>query len=153
TAAGLVETLAEDALLVVGAAGGSWLQRQLLGPGHRLLVNAPGGAVVVRDAPRRAFHRMVDAAGFGVGPGMAVRDAVQVVHHASVPVADGGKLVGIFRPAATHDESATVAEVMETPVSIRVDEPLEAASALRRFLEGGPVPVVDREADLAGVVL
>ncbi|MDX1692076.1 MAG: hypothetical protein R3290_13740, partial [Acidimicrobiia bacterium] len=30
TAAGLVETLAEDALLVVGAAGGSWLQRQLL---------------------------------------------------------------------------------------------------------------------------
>jgi len=41
----LVGTLPPDTLLVVGAPGGSWLQRQFFGPGRKLIVGSPGGAV------------------------------------------------------------------------------------------------------------
>ena len=154
SAVSLVEQLAPDALLVVGAAGGSWLQRQIYGPGHRLLVKAPSGAIVVRDAPRRCYHQASDASGVAFGPQMSAVDAGRLIAHPSVPVAQDGLLVGVVRSAAIHgaDGGATVADVMEAPVSVRVDEPTDAADEIRAFLDGGPVPVVDRKGRLVGVM-
>ena len=75
--------------------------------------------------------------------------------HPSVPVADDGVLVGIVRVAdlAEGPGSETVGDVMEPPVSIEAVEAVEAIDELREFLDGGPVPVVDRDGRLLGVVL
>ena len=155
SATGLIETLDAGTLLVVGAAGGSWIQRQILGPGHRLVVKTPGGSLVVRDEVRRAFQVAVDPAGFAIGRHMALGAARSVVLHRSVPVADDGVLVGIVRAADLTERpgSATVGDVMEPPVSVEAVEAVEAVEELREFLEGGPVPVVGRDGRLLGVVL
>jgi hypothetical protein len=48
----LLDSLDRHTLLVVGAPGGSWLQRHLFGKGHRLALRAPGGVLVVRTGSR-----------------------------------------------------------------------------------------------------
>ena len=58
TAKQLLDEMDDDALLVFGAAGGSWIQRMFLGPGARLAATAPVGAVVVREQPPRVFQVM-----------------------------------------------------------------------------------------------
>lgn len=154
SATGLIETLEPGTLLVVGAAGGSWIQRQILGPGHRLVVKAPGGSLVVRDAPRRAFQGVVDPAGVAIGTQMAAAAAMGVVTHPTVPVAENGVLVGILRRAVLEGApgSVVVGDLMEPPMSIDAAEPEEAAEEIRQFLDGGPVPVVGKGGRLLGVI-
>jgi hypothetical protein len=155
SAAGLTATLNSFNLLVLGAPGGSWPQRQLHGPGHRLADAAPGGAVVVRDAPRRCFHAAADAAGpAAVGPEMSAADARRLVTAPAVPVAAAGKLVGVLRAGALDDamDESVVGDLMEPPVAVRDIEMLDAAAELVAFFEGAPVPVVDDQANLVGLV-
>ena len=78
SATALVKDLPAQTLLVLGAPGGSWLQRQLFGPGHRLQVAAPGGSIVVRHAPRRCFHAMTSPSGHVAGPHLSVADAAHL---------------------------------------------------------------------------
>lgn len=150
----LTDRLSPKGLLVLGAAGGSWLQRQFFGPGHRLTVAAPGGAVAVRSAPRRCFHALDDRHGAVVGPHMLVVDARRVFDLAAIPVAEAGHLVGVVRAStlAHSPDDATVGDVMEPPVSVAAKEPLAAAVELAEFLDGGPVPVTGSDGDLMGVV-
>jgi hypothetical protein len=154
SAAGLTDTLSPFTLLVVGAPGGSWFQRQLYGPGHRLAGSAPGGAVVVRTAPRRCFHAATNAAGRAVGPELTAADARRLVTSPATPVAAAGKLVGVLRTAALDDaaDETPVGSLMEPPVAVRATEPLDAATELHPFLDEGPVPVVDDQARLIGLV-
>ena len=154
SAAKLIETLTPETLLVVGAPGGSWFQRQIYGVGHRLQVKAPGGALLVRDAPRRSFHEVVDAEGTALGPRLRVGDARQVMTHSSAPVADEGRLVGVIRAAAIAevDPDVLVGDLMEDPVSVGISEEASAAGELVEFLDGGPVPVVDGGGRLVGVI-
>lgn len=149
-ASDLVKDLTEQTLLVLGAPGGSWFQRQFFGAGRRLLHAAPVGAVVVRDVPVRCFQRVTEAA--AVGPQLLVGDARRVVTHAAVPVAEAGRLVGIVRRSALRDDDGTrtVGEVMEPAVCVAYDEPLSAADELVAFLDGAPVPVVDDDGRLLG---
>lgn len=151
--AAILNALEPNALLIVGAPGGSWLQRQFFGPGHRLAVKAPAGAVVVRHAPRRAFHEMQDAS-LVLGPQMAAGDAIRIAAQAVVPVAESGQLVGLIRIAELLNvaPSTEIGELMEPPVSIEATEPLEAVDELRPFLEGAPVPVVTGDGKLAGCI-
>ncbi len=147
----ILDSLEPDALLVVGAPGGSWLQRQFFGPGHRLAVRAPAGAVVVRHSPRRAFHEAGDQ-GLVFGPHMAAGDALNLSDRPVVPVAEEGRLVGVVRMKVLRDVAPDVqiGSVMERPVSIGAAEPVDAARELRAFLEGAPVPVVDDSGRLIG---
>ena len=119
TAAGLTEALTASTLLVLGAPGGSWLQRQLFGPGHKLTVAAPGGAVVVRSAPRRSFHGAVDPLGWVVSPHLSVHEAQRLFDQPSLPVVEGGRLTGLVRSSALRAAPGelTVADVMEPPVA------------------------------------
>jgi hypothetical protein len=153
TAVRLVESLPPTSLLVVGAPGGSWFQRQIYGPGHRLTVAAPAGVVMVRSAPRRCFHVAGDATNSVVGSQMSVADARQVAGVPVLAVADHGVLVGIVRTAdldeATPD--AVMADVMEPPVSVGLEEPVEAVGDVAEFFEGGPIPVVDGSGRIIGV--
>ena len=150
----LINTLTPSTLLVVGAPGGSWFQRQIYGPGHRLLVAAPAGAVVVRSAPRRCYQDALDPTGVAIGPHLAIADAQRVVTHTAGPVAVAGELVGILRATAIHQapRDATVADVMESPVAVTSAEPLEAAHELAHYLDYGPVPVVDHTGRLVGII-
>jgi len=147
----LLEELPEGALLIAGAPGGSWLQRQLFGPGQRLLAKAPGGTIVVRRAPRRCFHHMIDPAGMVVGPHLSVGDARRVIAAPSAPVASDGKLVGIVRFTRAHDDRAPVGDVMEAATSVVADELSTAIGEVCDFLDHGIVPVVGKAGDLVGV--
>ena len=154
----LVASLVPRTLLVVGAAGGSWLQRQLFGAGHRLLVSAPGGAIVARSTPERCFHRVEEAHSGVASPHLAISEARRLVVRAAVPVADHGVLVGVLRRSAVVEADAggdvadELADVMEAPVAVHLTDDLAAASAVSRSLDGAPAPVIDHEGRLVGVV-
>lgn len=152
SASALLETLDPDALLVMGASGGSWWQRQMYGP-RRQLQNAPsGGVVMVRSTPVRCFRRA--SAGLVVSPWLHVVDALALMGQDVAPVVDGGLLVGIVRRHALQaaDDDAEVGSVAEEPVSVSVDEPIAAADELTTFLDGGPVPVVDTRGRYRGSI-
>lgn len=153
-AAGLIDMLNPSTLLLVGAPGGSWFQRQLFGPGHRLLVSAPSGAVVVRDAPRRCYHAATDPAGVAVGPRLTIADARRLIEHPVVPVSEAGLLVGVLRVSALTDAPGhlPVADLMEDPVAVAATEDVASATDLGEFFEGGPVPVVDHAGQLIGTI-
>jgi hypothetical protein len=144
----LVSTLGEGALLVLGAPGGSWLQRQFFGPGRQLIHAAPGGIVVVRGSPRRCFQ--VAEPAIVIGPWLPVAEAASLAETTVVPVAVDGKLVGLYRVASSSPADATVEDVMEEPLFLEADDPVESADELRSFFDGGPIPVVDSHGRLVG---
>lgn len=154
SARALVEGFEPGTLLVLGAPGGSWMQRQFFGPGRKLLYSASGGAVIVRSAPRRCFQ----AAGpvVALGAQMRVGDAAVLLDGRSiVPVAEAGRLVGIVRVDALTDfaDDATIGDVMDAPVFLHVDDPLSDSTDVSRSLSGGAVPVVDRGGHLFGEIM
>jgi len=150
----LVKSLPPQTLLVLGAPGGSWLQRQLFGPGHRMRVAAPGGAIVVRHAPRRCFHSARAASGHVAGPHLAAADAAHLFPGDIIPVAEAGHLIGIVRRSRLEGTPATspIGDLMEPPVSVGAAEPTGAAEEVRKFLDGGPIPVVDDSGRVIGVI-
>lgn len=150
----LVEDLDPTTLLVVGAPGGSWFQRQIYGPGHRLTVSAPSGVLVVRSAPARCFHVATDDHESIVGAEMSVADARRVIRHSVVAVADHGTLVGVVRAdeLAGADGDLTMRDVMHPPVSLDAAEPVEAVEDVRVFFDGSPVPVIDGSGRIIGTV-
>lgn len=150
TAAELVASLPGDTLLVLGAPGGSWWQRQFFGPGRRLIHAAPAGSIVVRAAARRCFHDLSPLAPMGAP--MLARDAFAVMDEAAAPVVDGGKVIGCIRRSAVTDAApgATVGDIMEDPVTVAADELVSSATNLASHLEGAPIPVVDDDGKLLG---
>ena len=153
SARAVVGELGETTLLVIGAPGGSWLQRQFFGPGKQLIRTAPNGTVVVRDAPERCYRRLREDA-LAFGGAMPAGEALKVVEHSAAPVVEDGRLVGIIRRSALEAAGGetTVGEAMEDPVFVYVDDPVDELAHLAEFLEGSPVPVVDRDARLLGSI-
>lgn len=146
----LVAKLDEGTLLVLGAPGGSWFQRQFFGPGRRLIQAAPGGIIVVRSTPRRCFQAADEAR--AIGPLLSVGEAASLGGASIVPVADAGRLVGLLRLDENTRRDAIVQDVMEDPLFLEADDPIEASSDLRSFFDGAPIPIVDREGRLVGVL-
>lgn len=151
----LIDGLDPSALVVIGAPGGSWFHRQISGPGHKLAVAAPVGALLVRSAPRRAFHEARAVNDAVVGLHLSAGDALKVMGHPVAAVAERGELVGIVRTSVLREVPPTVAvgHLMEDPVSVGSVEPLSSVDELRGFFDGGPVPVVDDGGRLIGLVL
>jgi CBS domain-containing protein len=152
-ASAIVESLTPTTLLVIGAPGGSWFQRQLSGPGHKLVVAAPAGAVLVRAEPRRCFMDAHDPASAAMSVHLTLRDAKRMMQDPVAPVVEEGKLVGIVRKRVLFDadDALSVGDIMESSVSVDADEPTDAAAELSDFLDGGPIPVVDQDR-LVGVI-
>lgn len=146
-ASAIVESLTPTTLLVIGAPGGSWFQRQLYGPGHKLIVAAPAGAVLVRSEPRRCFMDIHEPTTSALSIHLSVGDARRVMVDPIAPVVEEGRLVGVVRRGVIEsaDNSLAVGDLMESPVSVEAGEPTEAAAELAAFLDGGPIPVVDSE--------
>ena len=150
----LAEGLDDETLLVVGAPGGSWFQRQIYGPGRRLRVAAPAGILTVRTAPMRCFHRLDDPHDSMVGADMAVADARNLALPEVASVADHGELVGLVRRSAfaDADPQAPVRSIMELPVALAATDPVSEVDEVHEFFGDAPIPVVDDEHMLLGVV-
>ncbi|MFZ0627432.1 MAG: hypothetical protein WAN34_13130 [Acidimicrobiia bacterium] len=145
----LVETLDEGTLLVLGAPGGSWLQRAMTGPGARLRSRAPAGAVMVRSAPDRVFRWMGEPV--FVGPLRQADDTLRLHPQKVLAVADQGRLIGLVRREhlmGAGDEA--VSSVMEEALSARVDETIAEARQLEPTFGRDPIPVTDHDEHLVG---
>lgn len=152
SAAGLLDELPEDGLLVVGAPGGWWWQRQFFGPGRRLIVKAPAGSVEVKAAPRKCFQAMSDLD--ALGRLMRAADARAVMTEPAAPVAADGVVVGLIRRRSLDGApaDATIESLMEEPVFAHVDDPVDVIAELAPYLDRAPVPVVDASGRLMGGV-
>lgn len=152
-AAELIESLPAQTLLVLGAPGGTWLQRAFFGPGVRLRQRAPAGAIVVQQAPPRVYHRLGEPV--YVSRHLHVADALEMMEYAAAAVLDEGKLVGVVTRRALRvpdDAWTNVGDVMDEPIYLEVGDPLEEASQVEGWPERVPIPVVDDEMRLVGCV-
>ncbi len=150
----LTESLDPATLLMVGAPGGAWFQRQIYGPGYRLAVRAPAGVLVVRKAEPRCFHIAADAAGAVAGPHMSASAAREVMRDPVIAVAESGVLLGVVRAGALDDlhGDLMLRDVMHPPVSVGATEPIETIAEVRKYFGGGPIPVIDDAGTIVGVV-
>lgn len=145
----LVDGLDDGALLVLGAPGGSWLQRSMFGPGARLRRTAQAGAVVVRSAPERVFRYMGDPV--YVAPLRQADDILRFHAEGTLAVADGGRLVGLVRRERLADAGGSpVGDFMDEAMSVRVDETMTKAWALEPTFGADPIPVTDHDEHLVG---
>ena len=147
----LVENLDNGALLIIGAPGGTWLQRNMFGPGARLRRTAQAGAVVVRSAPDRVFRFMGEPV--YVASLRHADDTLRIHQEKTLAVADEGLLVGVVRRERLLEAgSLPVGSVMEEAVSVRVDETLEEAEELTPTFGPDPIPVTDHDEHLVGAL-
>ena len=149
--AAMVSSLPTGTLLVVGAPGGSWFQRQFFGPGARIQAKAPNGTIVVKHAPTRVYQIMQPPTAFG--PHMRVSDAAQLAAEQHVIVALDGQLLGIVYTPAIHQfqPDHELQDVMDEPVLLNPDEDLAHATEVMAN-HGSPIPVVDAHRRLIGTV-
>ncbi len=148
----LVEGLEEGALLVIGASGGSWLQRAMFGHGARLRRTAQAGAVVVRGAPDRVFHHMGEPV--YVAPLREAADTLRFHAENTLAVAEEGRLVGLVRRERLLGAGAApVVSIMEDAQSVKVDETIDEARELEPEFGSDPIPVTDRDENLVGGLL
>jgi len=151
TPAEVVRSLPAGTLLVTGAPGGSWLQRQFFGPGARLLQQAPNGTIVVRLAPRRVYQVMEPPTAYG--PQLRVADA-RALGLGDIVIASGGTPLGAVSAAdlAVGRADEPLAGLVRDLPRLRPEEPVGAA--LERFerTDLTVLPVVDGSGRLVGVL-
>jgi hypothetical protein len=149
----LIASLPGDALLVLGAPGGWWLQRAFFGPGVRLRQRAPAGAIVVQRAQPRVYHHMEDPS--YVSRHLLVGDALALMEHSVAAVAEAGELVGVIAREVLEeaDHNARVEDLMDDPVFLEVGAAYEEAARLNGLFRGAPIPVVDSKGHLVGCVV
>lgn len=149
---GLVSQLPDHSALVIGAPGGSWLQRTFFGQGARLRQRAAAGVLVVQNAEERIFQAMEDPV--FVGSLREVGDVLRIHSEPILAVADRAFLVGIVNRDELEalDPTTMVVDAMQPPVSVMIDAPLADTEALREQFEGGSIPVIDTEGHLVGGV-
>jgi CBS domain-containing protein len=146
----MVQELPAGTLLVVGAPGGSWFQRQFFGPGARIKHGASGGTIVVKAAPTRVYQAMGPPAAFG--PQMRVADA-RVVAAGDVVVALESTLLGVVSAAALNaaDPETELGGLAQDAAFLAPEETIEHALDLVDDTDGTAIPVVDGSGNLIGV--
>ncbi len=151
-AADLVRQLPERSILVIGAPGGGWLQRNFLGAGAKLRSEAAAGAVVVRRQPDKVFQVMEDPV--FVGPYREAIDVLRLHSEEVLAVVDRAELIGIVRRGALEvaDPGVPVQSVMEAPVSVEMQAAVEEAMVLAPRFSGAAIPVVDDDGLLVGAL-
>lgn len=148
----MLGSLTDGTLLVLGAPGGSWLNRQFFGPGARIRAKAPGGTIVVRHSPARIYQVMQSARPFG--PTMRAGDALKVADGEHVVVAEDGRLLGLVTQEAllAARPDSELRELMDEPVILSPDEFLDDADRLLAARPSATIPVLDRSNHIIGVV-
>lgn len=146
----MVQGLPLGTLLVVGAPGGSWFQRQFFGPGARIKHKASGGTIVVKAAPIRVYQAMEVPVAFG--PQMRVADAL-VVGAGDAVVASESTLLGVIPVAALKaaDPNSDLGGLAQEVAFLSPEETIEHALDLVNDTESTTIPVVDASGSLIGV--
>lgn len=146
----MVQELPTGTLLVVGAPGGSWFQRQFFGPGARIKHRASGGTIVVKAAPHRVYQAMERPTAFG--PHMRVADAL-AVGAGDVVVASENTLLGVVSEAALDaaDPDGDLGGLAQEAAFLAPEETIEHALDLANDTESTTIPVVDGSGTLVGV--
>lgn len=149
---GIIDQLPERSALVIGAPGGSWLQRTFFSQGARLRKGASGGVMVVMAAPERVFQAMIDPV--FVGAMREVGDILRIHDEQILAVADRAVLVGIVdrESLLAADPTSLVAEIMEQPLSVGIDAAMDDALLLVDRFGPAPIPVTDAHGYLVGSV-
>lgn len=149
---GIIEQLPDRSALVIGAPGGSWLQRTFFGQGARLRKGAAAGVIVVQAEEERVFLAMFDPV--FVGGLREVGDILRIHEERILAVADRAVLTGIIdrEVLETSDPLALVRDVMDEPISVAVDAPISAALDLVGRFGSEPIPVIDDEGHLVGSI-
>jgi CBS domain-containing protein len=150
--AAMVSELPAGSLLVVGAPGGSWFQRQFFGPGARIRAKAPGGAIVVRHAPPRVYQVMQPPTAFG--PHMRVADALTLADTQQLIIAEEGRLVGLVprEKLVEAGRALELQDIMESPVFLSPEEELDHATELTSDHPGRAIPVIDSRRHIIGTI-
>ena len=152
SASEVISKLGDATLLVVGAPGGSFLQRQFFGPGARLIAKSSIGAIGVQAAPRRAFLAMNEPE--YVSPYMGAGDAARLMPGGLIAVVEDGVLIGSVTGTALvmAGDGPRVLDCMREPISIDRLTPVD--DALEELLSLGvpSLPVVDGSMKLIGTV-
>jgi len=150
--AAMVSELPAGSLLVVGAPGGSWFQRQFFGPGARIRARSAGGTIVVRHSPRRVYQVMQPPNAFG--PHMRVADALQLADTQHLIVAETGRLLGLIprERLVEAGQDLELQDIMESPVFLSPDEDLDHATVLFNDHPGSAIPVVDSRRRIVGII-
>ena len=146
----MVQGLPSGTLLVIGAPGGSWFQRQFFGPGARIKHKASGGTIVVKAAPVRVYQAMEPPT--ALGPHMRVADALAVGVGDAV-VASESILLGVVSEAvlAAADPDAELGGLAHEAAFLAPEETIDHALDLVNDTDSTTVPVVDGSGNLIGV--
>jgi Mg/Co/Ni transporter MgtE len=69
-------------------------------------------------------------------------------------VVDAGRLIGIahWNRLTWADPESTVGEAMDAPISLAETDAVELAASLAAALAGSPVPVIDEDGRLTGML-
>jgi nucleotide-binding universal stress UspA family protein len=145
-------------LLVCGARGESVIRHSLLGTtAVRLLKTASYPVLVVRQAPRAPYRRVLVAVDFSAASPRAVRHAQQVapgadlvlVHAFEVPFEGYLRYASVDEAAISHYRIVTEKEALQKLAALRDEAGLTAATATLLVLHGDPrLRIVEQEEDL-----
>lgn len=152
SAAKVAEAFGEETLIVLGAPGGSFIQRHFFGTGARLISHAPMGAIGVKAAPIRAFRSMTEAQ--YVSPYLAVTDALAVMEGDSCAVVDGGEVIGLVsrRSLVMVGDVGRVLDCMGDAIVVHQLDPIEDVTTRMQEAGVSALPVVDKDTKLLGTV-
>jgi hypothetical protein len=150
----IADDISKETLLVHGASGGSFIERHLTGTGNRLKSRARGSVLVVRSSAPKCFQSAVSPTLFTLAPELLVADALQIMAHPFAPVASARKLLGIVRVATllTADPGSSIEALIEPVAGLNRRDPIRVATFERDRLGPGPLPVIDDDDCLVGVI-
>ncbi len=152
TAKDLIESLASDSLLVLGAPGGSWIQRMFFGPGARMTSVAKAGAVVVKAVPTKVFQVMESPE--YVSPMLGAGDALGVGDDPVLPVVEDRRLIGLVNRSdlSMAGSGVSVGAVMNEIVAVGATAGLHEVGDAAAKLGTDVVPVINDSGELIGKV-
>jgi len=147
--------ISRETLLVHGAGGGSFIERHLTGTGNRLTSRARGCVLVVRSSAPKCFQSAVSPTPYALAPELLVADALQVMTHPFAPVVSARKLLGIVRieSLVAADPGDSIKDSIEPVVGLNLRDPVLVATFEREHLGPGPLPVIDADGHLVGVIV
>jgi len=150
----IADDLSKETLLVHGAGGGTFIERHLTGTGNRLTSRARGCVLVVRVSSPKCFQSAVDPTPFALAPELLVADAIQVMTYPFAPVVSAHELLGIVRieTLLKADQGAPIEASIEPVTGLNHRDPIRVATFERDHLGPGPLPVIDDDGLLVGVI-
>ena len=151
----IADSLSRETLLVHGAAGGSFIERHLTGTGNRLTSRARGCVLVVKSSSPKCYQSAVSPTAYALAPELLVADALQVMTDPFAPVVSARKLIGIVRidTLVTVDPGSSIESSIIPVAGLNQRDPIRLAAFEREHLGPGPLPVVDDDGKLVGVVV